>query len=246
MLEQLSHGDSCFATFTYADVPAGHHGPPRFNVWSLVPRDLTLFLKRLRKARGPFRYYAVGEYGTRYGRAHFHAALFGVSVLEWDIVQRAWDHGRIHLGDLTRQSAGYIAGYVTKKLTKEGAEGLFGRHPEFARWSTGRGNGGLGAAAADELASRLVTVGDYGQVDVPGEVRMDGRKFPLGRYLRQRVRVKMGFPVQAPPDAKLLMAVKRKEETKDVAAIAAREARRVNQAASAEARVKILRSKEVL
>lgn len=246
MLEQLAHGDSCFVTLTIADVPEGHHGPPRREVWSLDPSMLRNFHKRLRYFRGPFRYYSIGEYGERRGRAHFHAALFGVSALEADIIQKAWPHGHIHVGDLTRQSAGYIAGYVTKKMTNPLDERLCGRHPEFSRSSNGGRSrtGGMGAAAADALATRLQALGDYGNPDVPHEVRLEGRKMPWGKYLRQRIRAGLGFPTQAPPEVHLAMAVRRKEDTKNVALISAREARRAHQAASAAARIKLLSARK--
>lgn len=60
--------------------------------WSLHPDHLTLFLKRLRKAYPPFRYFYAGEYGRKCkhgidvkrvgcpicktGRPHFHLILF--------------------------------------------------------------------------------------------------------------------------------------------------------------------------
>lgn len=242
-LEQLYHGDSCFLTLTYADVPTGHHGPPMRCVWSLDDRHLVLFLKRLRRARGPFRYYACGEYGERYGRAHFHAALFGVSALEADIIQTCWPWGFIHVGDLTRQSAGYIAGYVTKKLWGELEDRrLCGREPEFSSMSR---HPGIGAQAADEHADQLAALGDFGALDVPSEVRMDGRKWPLGKYLRNRVRKKMGFPGECPPEARRDMAVKKVLESVALGP-SALASRRADSVATAEARFKIMAAKEKL
>lgn len=243
LLEQLGHGDSCFITLTYADVPDGHHGPPAPWVWSLQPAHLRNFLKRLRKSRGSFRYFAVGEYGDKKGRAHFHAALFGVSILEGEAIFAAWGHGSIHVGDLTRQSAGYISGYVTKKMTKADDERLFGRHPEFSRASN---RPGIGAWQADYVAAKLIKLGDYGDPDVPAEVHMDGRKFPWGKYLRQRIRKSMGFPVQAPPEVHRRMAEKRKLDTIDNAAITARANNRCLSAITAENRVKELSSRKKL
>lgn len=243
LIEQLDHGDSIFLTLTFADVPEGHHGPPVRHVWSLDPVYLTRFLKRLRKARGPFRYFGVGEYGEKRGRAHFHVALFGVSSLEAETIARCWPFGIIHIGELNRQSAGYISGYVTKKMTKVDDERLYGRHPEFSRCSN---RPGIGAFYADRVASKLIALGDYGAVDVPHELHMQGRKFPWGKYLRQRIRKKMGFPEQAPPEAQLLAAEKRKLDTRDGPSITARENNRRVGALTAENRVKELRMREKL
>ena len=62
--------DTIFVTLTYDD----EHLP---SDRSLVPRDLTLFFKRLRKDLGDrkIKYYACGEYGDTFGRPHYHAII---------------------------------------------------------------------------------------------------------------------------------------------------------------------------
>lgn len=71
VLEASCHAQNCFVTLTYAD----EHLPPD---GSLCKRDLTLFLKRLRKSRPgqKIRYFACGEYGERLRRPHYHLILF--------------------------------------------------------------------------------------------------------------------------------------------------------------------------
>lgn len=182
LLESRLHADNCFATLTYKDAPL-----------ELVPRDMSLFLKRLRKMfTTPVRYFGVGEYGERFFRPHFHLALFGVSYLHEALIAEAWDLGFIHVGDLTKDSAQYIAGYVCKKLSAKDDPRLGGRHPEFARMST---RPGLGRFAADKMAKAMVS--PYGEVylvdgDVPCQVRMDGRKMPVGQYMRRSMRLAIG------------------------------------------------------
>lgn len=103
---------------------------------SLTKRDTTLFLKRLRKeqeARGfsKIRYYLVGEYGDKSGRPHYHAALFGEDFsddrYEWRTtganklyrssrLERLWPHGNAEIGQLTFESAAYVARYIMKKI----------------------------------------------------------------------------------------------------------------------------------
>lgn len=181
LLEACVSASSSFLTLTYA---------PEFvpDAGSLVPRDLTLFLKRLRKHR-QFRYFAVGEYGDHSQRPHYHAALFGIGVEDVEIVRKCWGLGFVMLGDLTLQSASYVAGYVTKKMTSKLDERLNGRYPEFARMSL---RPGIGAYAMPDIASSVLSEPGQGEVartgDVPSVLRHGNRLHPLGRYLRDQLR----------------------------------------------------------
>ncbi len=93
--EALQWPTSIFSTFTYDDL----HLPfctskdlnpdkimrlrdirfqiPRNDFGTLLPKDMTDYLKRLRKdAGGTIRYYLVGEYGTETFRPHYHVHFF--------------------------------------------------------------------------------------------------------------------------------------------------------------------------
>jgi len=139
------------------------------------------------------RYYLVGEYGDETHRPHYHAALFGVSTLD-TAPGECWEYGLHHVGDLTLQSAQYVAGYVTKKLTNHDNPLLDGRHPEFARMSL---RPGIGATAVPDIAETLSDVHGARLVsalgDVPTSLRHGRRSLPLGRYLRSKLREEMGF-----------------------------------------------------
>lgn len=189
LLEGLFHEASAFFTLTYE----GEFLPPG---GSLDPGHLEEFRYKLRHAIGPFRYYFIGEYGERGWRPHYHGILFGKlpSALEiWEI----WRRGRVHVGFLEHDSAGYIAGYVTKKLTKRDDDRLGGRHPEFSRMSRKPGIGVTGLSIiADWINSSdgAKYVAHYG--DVPHTVRLGGKIFPLGRYLVSRLRETIDLPSQ--------------------------------------------------
>lgn len=81
---------SKFITLTYADenLPISRNG-----YRSLCRRDLQLFFKRLRKAhskgakRKSIKYFAVGEYGGKIGRPHYHVLLFNADI---SLVEGAW------------------------------------------------------------------------------------------------------------------------------------------------------------
>lgn len=130
---------ACFVTLTYDEehLPYGE---------SLVKEHFQKFVRALRKKmRCRIRFFGCGEYGERSGRPHYHALLFGVDFSSDRVVvsKRAgfvvyrsatldgvWKYGRCEIGSATFASAGYIAGYVAKKM---GADVLAesGREKEF-------------------------------------------------------------------------------------------------------------------
>lgn len=236
VLESGLHAGSVFATLTYED-PAP---------WSVSPRELQLFMKRLRFSYpGPLRFFGVGEYGDKTFRPHYHLALFGISILDAGYVDKAWGHGFVHVGDLTTQSAAYIAGYVCKKMTAADDPRLEGRHPEFARMSL---RPGIGRRAMTGVASHLVSNGGSAALvksgDVPGAARVDGKLMPIGRYLKGALRQEVGWQEGTP----LGVAIATKVASVDMpdGERWARERKRAHGERSAQARNKISRSKNYL
>lgn len=190
MLEALVHADASFVTLTYDKYNLPDGG-------SVVPRDMQLFLKRVRKNVGRCRFFGVGEYGDHSWRPHYHLALFGIGPDRAQDIQKCWRYGFSYTGTLTRDSAQYVAGYVTKKLTQVNEftyEKLLHRHPEFARMSN---RPGIGALAIDQVAQALLNRHGWDSIerngDVPTALRSDGRMQPLGRYMRRKLREKMNF-----------------------------------------------------
>jgi hypothetical protein len=196
------HEHNAFVTLTYDDEHLPKDG-------SLQPEHLTKWLKRIRKKHDyPLRYYAVGEYGDRTERPHYHIALFGFQsclrgrthlgrkngcCVQCNTIASTWKYGKCFLGSLTKESASYVAGYVTKKLTSKTDERLNGRYPEFARMSR---NPGIGGSAAHDIASTLLT---HNLQYVPNTLRLGGKQTPLGSYLKGKVREISGLPY-APPN----------------------------------------------
>lgn len=127
--EAQAHSQNCFITLTYSDEHL-----PQFG--SLERTHLTKFMKRLRKRRGPFRYYACGEYGDQTQRAHYHACIFGLDFQDKvelrkigenvlyisEELNEIWGHGNTSIGELTYASAAYCARYVMKKQTGKNAK----------------------------------------------------------------------------------------------------------------------------
>lgn len=209
MLEAQQHPYNSFVTLTYSDenIP---------DLASLVPKHLQDWFKRLRKEIEPsrIRYYAVGEYGDQTWRPHYHIALFGYPACSrgfsqfrrrnsintccnnCDLIARTWQYGLVAVGTLEVESAQYVAGYVTKKMTKADDPRLNGRYPEFCRMSL---RPGIGADAMHEVANTFLTLDlEQSQADVPSALRHGSRTLPLGRYLRRKLRLMIGKEEGAP------------------------------------------------
>jgi len=175
MHEAQFHEHSCFLTLTYGDDFLPSDSGLRYE-------DFQLFIKRLRKWQpdkrysvvdgkrilvNPIRFYMCGEYGDQYLRPHYHAALFGAVFPDMqvfrktesgsllytsEILTKLWSLGHASIGDLTSDSAAYIARYVVKKITGAAAETHYRRvdpdtgeifqvSPEFTRMSLKPGIG---------------------------------------------------------------------------------------------------------
>lgn len=112
MEEEKVSSSAYFLTLTYDTkfVPITERG-----FMSLDKRDLQLFFKRLRKAHisgaNPIKYYAVGEYGGRSRRPHYHVIAFSAELSK---VQPAWQLGSVHYGTVTGASIGYTLKYISK------------------------------------------------------------------------------------------------------------------------------------
>lgn len=141
MHEAMFHERTCFLTLTYED-----SNLPRLG--SLQKEDFQTFVKTIRDreryqarkdGREPqkLRYFHCGEYGDKYGRPHYHAAIYGFDwaesrklaavdrgyqYFESEEVQSAWSKGKHRISDLTFKSAAYVARYIMKKVNGTLAE----------------------------------------------------------------------------------------------------------------------------
>lgn len=115
-----------FVTLTYADstLPRNSLGFPTFKI-----KDVQDFMKRIRKEfdtfqkknKHPFnlhlRYFIIGEYGSKFGRPHYHCILFNVPVgIDlYRTVFKKWMNGRISVSPLCEAQIGYCANYMYGK-----------------------------------------------------------------------------------------------------------------------------------
>lgn len=155
MHEASLYKDNCFLTLTYENAPV-----------SLRYKDFQDFMKRYRKmfSNNVIRFYMAGEYGEENKRAHFHACIFGHDFEDKKVfsrrrgnrlyvsvaLQKLWPYGFSTIGQLTAQSAAYVARYVMKKRGADHPDYEFvnpqtgevhQRVPEFCRMSLKPGIG---------------------------------------------------------------------------------------------------------
>lgn len=153
--------NSAYITLTYDDAHLPHQA-------SLHLPDWQNFAKKMRRDLGPFRFLMCGEYGDDNGRPHYHACIFGHDFADdRELVKHnhqgdalytsptlrdLWGRGHVLVGDVTFQSAAYVARYVIKKrhgkLNQEHYEWtdpetgeVIIRPPEFVNMSRRKGLG---------------------------------------------------------------------------------------------------------
>lgn len=145
-----------------------------------------------------FRYYAVGEYGDKSWRPHYHLIIFGLSPTEGKLVEKCWPYGFIQMGTVEASSIGYVAAYVMKKLTNPKDKRLEGRTPEFCTMSR---MPGLGYGMVERMAKQYE--GPHGQAAfdklgwISTQFRQEGHLYPLGRYLTEKVLSRLGLDEEA-------------------------------------------------
>lgn len=158
--ESQLHDDSAFITLTYSPEYLPDFG-------SLVKEHFSLFMKRLRRAIEPIKikFFMCGEYGDQGERPHYHGLIFGygfpdrikhsekggVSLYTSQMLQKLWPYGFSTCGDISMESAAYVARYCLKKIKSKDsipemdADNFSGQIPEFVNMSRG-GRTGRGLA----------------------------------------------------------------------------------------------------
>ena len=185
--EAQMHPQNCFITLTYDD----EHLPEDYSVHI---RTFQLFMKKLRKHYQPakIRFYGCGEYGPINLRPHYHSILFnhdfsdkqlfkktpqGNNLYTSKSLDQIWGYGFTTIGDVTYQSAGYVAQYVMKKINGDRALHHYLRthpvtnqvvkvDPEFQLQSVGLGSTWFDKFKDDAFPSDFLVV-DGKQLRVP-------------------------------------------------------------------------------
>lgn len=182
--------NSRFLTLTYDTdrVPITNSG-----YMDLCKRDVQLFFKKLRKSQElhggicvsnrrygvaesyPIKYFAVGEYGGKKFRPHYHIILF--NALD-ELIQPAWNMGQVHYGRVSGASVGYTLKYMMKR-------GRIPMHrnddrlPEFSLMSKGLG--------LSYLTEEMIA---WHKADLEGRMYCalpDNKKIAMPRYFKEKI-----------------------------------------------------------
>lgn len=207
MLESYKHAKNAFVTLTYSDgkpdrktgkIITRLDGSPALPPGgTLVIKDLQDFYKRLRKKISPdkIRHYSTGEYGENDHRPHYHAAIFGLGPEDAKTIDSAWGLGYTFTGDLSPHSAQYVAGYLTKEIVDRDDPFFEDHLYPFSRMSL---RPGIGASAMDDVHDALTEPAGCDALanspDVPQFLLTGKKQLALGRYLRGKLREKIGYP----------------------------------------------------
>lgn len=157
MHEASCHDENSWITLTYNNehLPEGK---------TVKKTHYQKFMKKLRKEIEPqkIRHFGCGEYGEKYSRPHYHLCIFGYMFPDLELIRSGkikrfknrfktgndnnlyhsemlstiWGKGFVTVGEVTFESAGYTARYMTKKVKgKMSGEHYQSRNPEFALMS---------------------------------------------------------------------------------------------------------------
>lgn len=185
--EERRHKSAFFLTLTYDVPPLSDNG-----FMTLRKSDFQKFMKRLRflhPRKHVIKYYAVGEYGTKRARPHYHCIIFG-AIREH--VENAWSGytdadlesgevyssgGHVDIGTVTGASIGYTIKYMNKGRVVP-AHARDDRVPEFSLMSKGLGSNYL----SDQIVKYHRAEDTRVYVTNP-----DGFKTSMPRYYREKV-----------------------------------------------------------
>ncbi len=150
MHEASLHNVNSFITLTYdaENLPMNNMN----SGYTLHYEDVQLFMKRLRIKFKQFkiRFYMCGEYGELMQRPHYHILLFGFDFADKaeykkneghtlytsKVLDKVWGLGKCWIGNVTYDSANYVARYILKKISGEKAIKHYnGNIPEFTNMS---------------------------------------------------------------------------------------------------------------
>jgi len=164
--EAQMHSANCWITLTYRDDALTFLGDGSATLWR---RDVTLFLKKLRKEIDPIkiRYFGCGEYGTKFERPHYHLVIFGYDfpdkclykagrfdLFNSELLSKCWKLGHAVIADFSFESAAYTARYCVKKINGANAgEHYHDRVPEFSLSSN---RPGIGATFFQRYSADIV------------------------------------------------------------------------------------------
>lgn len=191
LCESKNHRNVNFLTLTYDDdhLPRTEEG-----FLTLDKEDYQRFMKALRKKNSnKLKYYMCGEYGGETLRPHYHLITYGLDdkYAEPDHVndlslklEEIWSNGTVQVQDAGVGSMAYVAGYVNKKLKAikyvlDEQTGEIKDDPRQKEFTNGSKKLGMSF-----LTPQMI---DYLQKNPKPYIEMNGSRWPLPRYFKEKV-----------------------------------------------------------
>ena len=192
MLEKEKYKDNYFITLTYNNENLPKNGVNK--------EDIKKFLKLLRqhyqrkyKHQG-IRFFICGEYGDHTARPHYHGIFFNLPIFDLkyftnrnnqnyylsEEIAKIWKKGQILIGNVTENSCGYVARYITKKRIGKNAKEYYEKlkiNPEFLTMST---KPGIGREWIEENYKKV-----FNENNIIGK---NGKIYNIPRYFKKIVK----------------------------------------------------------
>lgn len=168
------------------------------------------------------RFFHCGEYGETTNRPHYHACIFNIDFEDKELysekggnklytskkLESLWKHGFVTIGSLTKQSAGYTARYIMKKINGDLAEEHYKRvdhltgelhqvKPEYVTMSR---MPGIGSQFYDEFKNDIFP-SDF--------IAHEGKKIPIPKYYDRKLEAECPTLLEELKENRQLKAAKR-------------------------------------
>ena len=209
--EYLNSNSAFFITLTYDDL----HLPfvtskGKFSVKpTLNKKDLQKYIKRLRNEHvkfikrvsserkvkitsRPIRYYAVGEYGTKTARPHYHLVLFNMDIANLTPIKSKWNKGHVDIGSVTSASINYVTKYMFKPFDTKNDQ----RERPFSVMSKGRKNtpyGIIGHSYLDKYGQHHIETEDLQVKTLNGNTQRLPKAFLQRLFTNKEDRLKVSL-----------------------------------------------------
>lgn len=193
--EAAQYDNNYFITITYNEENIPQNKMLDKEFFTNFNKKLKTYLKRS-GLNSDFRFYGVGEYGSKTARPHYHVIYFNLDIrdLKFEYIDsnhnlhfsspfldNVWQKGFIDIGSVDIGSACYVARYCDKKkrLTTSQRRDLESKGivPEFSAMSR---RPGIGASYYDEAFDRFIN-GKYYDIQ-------KGKQFKLPLYYTKRIK----------------------------------------------------------
>lgn len=173
-LQNLDSVDSAFVTLTYSD--------QLVDKIALNKKHIQNYFQSIRHSFRDLKlkYYAIGEYGEKKGRPHYHALIFCSTEFDVNHFHLFWPYGIVEVDPVTDADIHYVTKWhVTPKLPiKNMAFELHG----FTLQSKGLGSRLLKTLTIDNIQPYY---------------RFDGNNYPMPRYYRKKLGITFNDPTES-------------------------------------------------